>query len=218
MTKRFLSRIYRAIIKMRKSINTVIQEISISNRRKKYRKKLKNKDFSIICSNCIGGEIYNLLGEKFLSPTINMWQEQSDFIKFALDLKYYLEQPLEFIETNELTPVAKCGDILLHFNHHDNAEDAEYDWNRRKHRINFDNIYIILYNRKLSLEEIKKIEQAECKNIAVLTDKPLPLKYAVLMKPNLDRQYGDHFIDKDRRGIYTYEKQWDFVEWLNSEL
>ena len=37
------------------------------------RTKLKNKDFSIICSNCIGGIIYNRLGQKFLSPTINLW-------------------------------------------------------------------------------------------------------------------------------------------------
>ena len=38
---------------------------------------------SIICSNCIGGEIYHDLGMKFYSPTINLWMSESDFLKSA---------------------------------------------------------------------------------------------------------------------------------------
>lgn len=147
-----------------------------------------------------------------------MWQTQRDFIKFAVNLKYYVEQPLEFIQTEETTPVAKCGDILLHFNHSKNNEEAECGWNRRKERINYDNIYIIFYYRDgYSIEEIREIEKAQCKNIALLSSKDLPLDYTVVMKPNAKRQFGDSFIDKDSFGIRTFEKQWDFVGWLNSE-
>ncbi len=224
LIKKLFARIQRAFDRFLEERAPEISERKIARRKKKYIIKLKNKDFSILCSNCIGGEIYNRLGMKFLSPTINMWQSQSDFIKFALNTEYYIKQPLCFIETEETTPVAKCGDLTLHFNHSKNAEDAENDWNRRKSRINFDNIYIIFYADKLSLDEIRKIEQAKCRNIAVITDKPLQLKYAVTIKPNsaekTNADYAERIrcIDKDRYNLYTFEKQWDFVKWLNSEL
>lgn len=208
----------KIIKKIFKKIQPFLKNYVFKFKKNIYRKRLKNKNFSIICSNCIGGEIYHLLGEKFLSPTIHMWFEQNDFVKFATNLDYYLKQTLVFIETNEKTPVAKCGDIILHFNHNHNNDEAEYDWNRRKSRINFENLYIIFYDKGLTINEIKQIEKAKCKNIAVLTDKDLPLKYAIKLKPNLKRQYGDFFIDKDHFGIYTYEKQWDFVNWLNSNI
>ena len=210
--------IYDLTNKLKNKFASIISPCVIKYYKNKECKALKNKDFSILCSNCIGGIIYNRLGMEFLSPTINMWETQHDFIKFAINPKYYVNQPLEFIETDEPTPVAKCGDILLHFNHHNNAADAERDWNRRKIRINYDNIYIILYYREgYTIEEIREIEKAKCKNIVVLTDRELPLDYAVVMKPNLERMHGDSFIDKDKYGITTFEKQWDFVEWLNSE-
>lgn len=107
MLKNILSRVHRVLSIIKKKYISFVTDTVIPRRRKKYRRRLKNKDFTILCSNCIGGEIYNLLGEQFLSPTINMWQDQSDFIKFALNPQYYLEQPLVFIETDEATPVAK---------------------------------------------------------------------------------------------------------------
>ena len=54
----------------------------------KLRKRLKNDNFSIICSNCIGGTIYNRLGKQFLSPTINLWFYQKDFLKFIQNIHY----------------------------------------------------------------------------------------------------------------------------------
>lgn len=157
-------------------------------------------------------------GGQFLSPTINMWETQRDFIKLAVNPKYYMEQPLVFIDTDEPTPVAQCGDILLHFNHHKTAEEAERDWNRRKQRINYDNIYIIFYYRDgYSLDEIREIEKAKCKNIALLTDKELPLDYAVVIKPTEGKAFSDSFLDRDEFGLRTFEKQWNYVKWLNED-
>lgn len=95
-------------------------------------KKLNNKKFSIVCSTCVGGVIYHDLGMQFLSPTINMFMSNSDFNKFACNLKQYLSMELTFIETDEIFPVAMLGDIRLNFNHHTTPEEAAYDWNRRK--------------------------------------------------------------------------------------
>ena len=130
--------------------------IWLSHKQEIWRKKLKNKDFSIICSTCIGGVIYHDLGMQFLSPTINMFMSNSDFIKFACNLKQYLSIELNFIETDETFPVAMLGDIRLCFNHHSTPEEAAYDWNRRKRRVNYDNLFFIFcYREGYSIDEIR---------------------------------------------------------------
>lgn len=88
-----------------KMINSFIRHVKDKSnyelsriKNKKYensiRKRLTNDNFTIICSNCIGGTIYNRLGKQFLSPTINLWMHQRDFIKFVLDIKEYINPEL----------------------------------------------------------------------------------------------------------------------------
>ena len=79
------------------------------------RKKLRNKDFSLITNTCVGGIMCHELGVRFLSPMVNVGFEDKDFPKFAKNLRWYMQQPLKFIDTNEPWPVAYCGDILMHF-------------------------------------------------------------------------------------------------------
>ena len=59
-----------------------------------FQRRLKNDNFTILCSNCIGGVIYHRLGKQFLSPTINMFFSQPDFVSFCMHLDYYLQQKL----------------------------------------------------------------------------------------------------------------------------
>ena len=55
------------------------------------RKRLKNEDFSILCPNCVGGILYERLNKPFLSPTINLWMEDYDLLKFASDIERYVK-------------------------------------------------------------------------------------------------------------------------------
>ena len=137
-----------------------------------------------------------------------------DFIKFACNLKQYLSMKLDFIETNETFPVAMLDDIVLYFNHHADPEEAAYDWDRRKSRINYDNLYFILcYREGYPLDRVREIENAKCKGYALITHKPLGLPYEVFIKGNGSSQ--QNFLEKDKYGIMTIEKEWDFVSWLN---
>ena len=183
-----------------------------------WRRKLKNDGFSIICSSCIGGVIYNRLGKQFLSPTINMFFSQRDFIRFAVNLKHYLSQELVFIESDKPYPVAMLDDITLYFNHSSSPEEAANDWNRRKTRIRYDKLYLIFYYREgYSLDEIREIEKAPCVRKIMLTSTPVDLPYAYCIRENKGRVNSESFLDKDQFGIRTFEKQWDFVSWLNGE-
>ena len=70
----------------KESIRLFLREKFIN---KPNRKKLKNKNPSIISSNCNGGFIYHDLNLKFFSPTINLFFYPKDYIKFIANLEYY---------------------------------------------------------------------------------------------------------------------------------
>lgn len=184
-------------------------------------KRIKNHNFTILCSNCIGGIIYHRLNMEFFSPTINLWIRQYDFIKFLKKPKWYLNQKLQFIETKYSFPVATLGDIKIHFNHSKDSEVAEKDWNRRKERIYWDNLYIILYDRdNLSREQILSLKDIKCKRLIVLSERDTYCDISYVHKINRShkgRANEQVFLDKDWFGITTFEKQFDFVAWLNDK-
>lgn len=204
----------KAYDKLRKLIGKTVNSFFV----RRCRSRLRNNDFSIICCNCIGGAIYNRLGKQFLSPTINLWLTQGDFIKLAIRLKHYLSEPLQFVETDKSYPVAVIDDITIHFNHAKNPEDAARDWYKRRDRVNYENIYLIFYYREgYSIDAIREIEKAEYKNLALLTAVPIDLPYAHFIRERTGRPNGESFLDKDDFGIRTFEKEWDFASWLNEE-
>lgn len=182
---------------------------------KDVRNRIKNDNFSIICSNCIGGVIYHRLGKRFLSPTVNLWFDQNDFFKFVSDLKGYLQKDLEF-ENETPYPIAKLGDITIHFNHYHSEDEARACWIRRKERINFNNLYIIMYDRDgITESDIRKLENIPCRSKIVLSDKiHAEIPYVKTLVPS-NNPNGCQFMDTDDYGLYTFEKQFDFVEWLN---
>lgn len=194
-------------------------------RDKKYeeslQKKLKVSGFSIICSSCMGGVIYHRLGEKFLSPTVNLWINQKEFLKMVKDLKKYMKYDLIFInQTQYKFPVAKLNDIFIYFNHSKTNEEARELWNRRRERINYDNLYIIMYDRDgITKEEILSLQNVPCKNKVVFSDKSYPeIDYIKTIKPNLKKINGISLLDKDLFLRRTFEKKFDFVKWLNDGI
>lgn len=191
---------------------------------KRARAKLKNDHFTILCSNCIGGVIYHRLGKQFLSPTINMFIKEPDFVEFCLHLDYYLNQKLQFHESKMEYPVGILpGDgvnipsISLHFNHDKIPETAEANWEKRKLRINRDNLYIILYNLSgVTEEELKKLESVPCKSKVVLTSKPLPsIPWSFYIKPILSHKYAYSYLEKNLFGVRYFEKKFDYISFLN---
>lgn len=49
--------------------------------RNRQRKRLKNKQFTLLTGNCIGGYLYHQLGLPFSTPTVNMMILNQDFKK-----------------------------------------------------------------------------------------------------------------------------------------
>lgn len=182
------------------------------------RSRLKNKDFTILCSNCIGGIIYHRLGIQFLSPTVNLWMHQRDFIEFAGNIRKLKEVEMQFIETDCGYPVAKLGNITIYFNHHKNEEDARNDWNRRMKRVNYDNLFLIMYDcEDITESDIKELGHIPCRDRLVISKKEYPhIPYVKTIKPGKNL-FGNQCIDRDWFGLRTFEKCFDYVKWLNQE-
>lgn len=185
----------------------------------KLRIRLHNDNFSIICSNCVGGFIYHRLHKQFLSPTINCWMNQLDFIKFVKKLEYYISLELVFVKSEMPYPVAKLDDIHIYFNHSTCEEDARNSWERRKKRINYDNIYVILYDNKegITKADIINLRDIKCRNLMVFSTTNYPdLDYVCTMPKPVEDGLSELYFDYDKYGIMTFEKYFDFVKWLNN--
>ena len=115
-----------------------------------YKNKLKNKDISIFCNNCVGAVMAHDLGLPFKSPFVNLWLYPKDYIKFCEDIDHYINCNLIFItpcEKNISYPVAKLDDITIYFQHYHTNEEAAQCWEKRKKRINKNAIRCILVER-----------------------------------------------------------------------
>lgn len=204
-----------------KAIDIILSKINYifeKNHEKRLRSKLNNSDFSIICSNCIGGIIYNRLGLKFLSPTINLWMWQYDYLKFILNLKYYISLDLEFIESEYNHPVAKLDDITIYFNHYKSKEEAYKAWNRRKKRINYDNLFIIMYDKDgITKKDLEKLKDIKCRGKLVISNNEYPdLDYVIRIPANIDNMETRYRLEKNKlTGIRKFETVFDYVDWLN---
>lgn len=197
-----------------------IRKITNNYYKKKYSTRYTGNGYSLVTSNCIGGIINNRLGQPQNSPTFNLWFEQSDFIKFVINLEYYLNQDLVFIDSKEHSyPVAKLDDIQVNFQHYHSVEEARDGWERRKKRIKWDSIYIIMYEDDVTREELMLLENVSCKKLIVLTSSKNNLDLPYLKYIEKDKHGRDNdfvFLDSDFLGRLTFEKQWDYVEWLNN--
>lgn len=108
----------------------------------KQKGKLSNKDFTIICNNCIGGVLLKDLKQRFNTPTIDLYFNAGDFVRFLQRLDYYLSEKITIsfhsnnLQTTTNYPVGNIKDIEIHFLHYDSIHEAEERWNIRKERIN----------------------------------------------------------------------------------
>ena len=105
------------------------------------RKQLKNRDFSVISQNCIGGVFYSDMKMQFLSPTIDLYFSTSDFLKFVCHMEEYLTMELE-MTMGETYPLGHLDDVLIRFMHYGSCEEAKNKWNERKTRINWRKIVV----------------------------------------------------------------------------
>lgn len=195
-----------------------IRDLEWAAYKQKRVKKLKNNDFSIISSNCIGMFMYKDMGLKYLSPTINLSIRMNDFVKMAENLRWYMEQKVTRAETKEDYPVGYLGDVKIHFIHYTTFEEAVWKWEERKKRINWDNLFIAGAERDgCTYGTIRRFQQLPYKNKVIFTH----VRY-----PEFPSAYYIRGFEEEKEvGVITFFKEqflkrrylddFDYVKFLN---
>ncbi len=200
-----MSRYYRAIL--RTKLNT------------ENRKRLKNNDFTILCNNCVGGVILHELGQRFNTPTVNLFFDSVDYIRFLENLDYYLYQELVEIESAKAYPVAKLGDITICFMHYSSFEEAKKIWKKRAARINKNNLYVIMVQQNGCTKEIlQRFDNLPYNHKIAFVAKPMSDIKCAYYIPGTEQENGDVMDLCQYKGKFT-GKRWiddfDYVGFLN---
>lgn len=151
---------------------------------------LKNSNISIFSSNCWAGICYHTLGLPFMSPTINMFESENDFIKLMKNLKHYLAQPVQYCKNgyDDVSgldyPIGIIDDVLLYFNHYNNFDDAANMWQTRAARVNYNNIAVVAFTE--SEETVYDFESIPYSNKIIFT--PLDISSPSSIKISKDNQ------------------------------
>lgn len=112
---------------------------------------IKENKMSIVSNNCWGGLTSHMLQLEFLSPFVNLAIEDQYYIKLLSNFKNYMEKELIFIRWEYYErlkheyPIFRIGDVEIRFLHYHTVEDAKMSWERRKCRINYNNLFVMMY-------------------------------------------------------------------------
>ena len=191
------------------------------------RSQLKSTDFSIISNNCWGGVTYEYYGLKKMSPTVGMWMFSDDYLRFISNLKYYLSLDIEMIMSkdskrysriteyhSEDAPVGVLDDIEIVMLHYKDPTIAKEKWNRRRKRVNFDNLIIkFSYMNDCTPEMLKLFDDMTFDSFSakkiMFVNKPLPSYQCGVYFPGYE---NDMQITND---TYFFDKYFYLTRFIN---
>lgn len=189
-----------------------------------YRKTLRKRDITLITNNCIGGIIYHDMHLQFRSPTINLYFDNEEFIRFCTYLDEYLSLEVEECTSIEKTfPVGVLhglhGDVHIYFMHYDSFKQAVAKWNERKLRINYNNIYVIMEAQRCSSSALAKFNDIPFTRKVVLTDgkQEIPYSFAIGNGTFYESNYWPgKLLEYPKYGLCRRIEQFDYVTFINS--
>jgi uncharacterized protein (DUF1919 family) len=152
-------------------------------------KKLRHSKLSILSTSCFGGFCYHRFGLPFLSPTINMFTSDKEFLKFLQNPMENVHKELIFQGTafekkiQADYPIFKVGETKWYMNHYPNFDVAYRKWYERTFRINWFNVLPVMFT--------------ENPEVLAEFDK-LPFAKKVCFVPFKSDLYSAYYIDSSR--------------------
>lgn len=183
------------------------------------RLRLKNRNATIISSNCNGEYMYYDMRLPFLTPTINLSFDMNDYVKLLENLRWYMDQPiLPYSDDRFDFPCGMLADVEIRFNHYKTFEEAVAKWNERKKRIDWENLYVIAIDGDNCTEEsLRRFDALPFKHKVIFTHCPRPdIKSAFYLKGFEDQAgVGVAIYFKKEFWIRRFMDEFDYVAFLN---
>lgn len=161
---------------MRLNIKNTIQTKTRNKINKRNIQRLKNRDFSLVASNCNGSLILHDLGLRFNSPFVNLWIKPKDYIKMLSNFEWYMDQELKFVKEDGIDyPIGIINEVRIYFQHYNSEDEAKAIWQKRKERINYNNLFVMFTERDgCTYEDLKAFDELPFNNKIVFTKKEYP--------------------------------------------
>lgn len=191
--------------------DTKLKKLIIKIRAVFMRIGLKNRNYSIISNNCWGGVMTRNYGLQYNFPTCGVFFFAKEYLKFLADLEKHINA--EVMQLNVLDSAYKdillpkygtgivLGKILdaeIVFLHYASFQEAKDKWDRRKARINYDNM-LVKFNDQNLFEE---------KDYYVFAE--LPFEHKIFFTANKNLKGKPYVVYFD-----CYEKQGYVVDDIN---
>ena len=183
------------------------------------RRRLKNLSPTIISNNCVAGVIYHDLGLKFTSPTINLFFEAEDFLKFAENLEYYLSLEVKEEASALPYPVGIIGDVKLYFMHYKSFAEAKAKWEERTGRVDADNLYFIMTEKEGCSSSIaQRFDSLPYEHKVLLSHVPMPQIKCAHYLAGFENCPEMGVVTDPKKGFWRrrYIDDYDYVEFFNA--
>jgi uncharacterized protein (DUF1919 family) len=168
---------------------------------RKFLEAFRDSDFCFVSSNCVGGRFSQLLDRPHASPTVGLWFEPGDYLRFVGRLEENLAAELSFdAALSQLRgyPMGVVNDVRIHFMHYTSEEEARAKWRRRAARIARDKVFLIFTDRDgATYDDLRQFDALPFARKLVFTHKAYPEFASAVLIPGYqnDGQVGDIYSD-----------------------
>ncbi len=187
---------------------------------------LKNKNFSVLCNNCVAWGIYRKLHLKYTSPTIGLFFWSDDYLSFLEDYPAMLKKELFFVNhsrhpqvevwrKNNKWPIGLLGDVEIQFSHYKTMADASAAWKRRSQRLNDSNLFVMMFDKYgFDSSHFSRWLNLQFTHKLLFTSNPKFTGSNIVFMPEFEGTEGwsDSWLMNRK-----YEKYLNVVRWLNNK-
>lgn len=184
-------------------------------------RKTGNKRIRILSTNCMGGILYHDTGKPFDSPTINCTISGMDFINLCEDPDYYMTRTPALHSTSaQGYPIADVGGIKVKGVHYRGIDDFSDKWLRRGARFleqKDAEILVIASDAQIKTdEEIEAFHNLPYRKVCFTVRSDIPYEEFVTVDAFRESgEMGDLTRYSGLLGKRIFEKEFDFVKWIN---
>lgn len=196
--------------------------------RRRMAARLREREWSILSSDCVGGVMAHDLRLRFDSPTVNLFFDSNDgFVDYVGGLDYYrdaallscgvgvradgTEYPIGRLAGNETHP-----EVVLHFLHYDSFDTAARKWRERSRRLRCDRLCVVMHVKELDERLLARFAALPVARKVILGYRTTALEHPLLFKvPSLERFEPGRLLRYAGISGRRYLDDFDYVSFLN---